>query len=298
MTRAHRYADYAGRIERALIELERGASTGDIPKLARLASVAALSEFHFHRVFRIMTGETVGEAVARVRIGGSLPALATAEGIRAAVERSGYASTQAYARALKALTGATATQLRADAALRESVAEEVRRPAFAQDAGYGEAPPPMAVEIVSFAPVRLYAWRNTGDYAELNLGYAQLFELLGEQISFEDVTGLWGIPHDDPRITPPAQCRFDCAVTTAAPLDPRGGIRMIEVPGAPCLRLRIPGDYDQVHTALDDLYRIAICEGLELSDHLPVNFYHADPEEVPTEELVADIFLMLAEGEG
>ena len=111
----------------------------------------------------------MGEAVARVRIGGSLPELATADGIRAAADRSGYATTQAYARALKALTGATATQLRADAALRESVIETMRHPAFAGENGRGEAPsPPLAVEIVTFDPVRLFAWRNVGDYAELD----------------------------------------------------------------------------------------------------------------------------------
>ena len=36
--------------------------------LDRLADVAALSRFHFHRVFRAMTGETVAATVRRIRM--------------------------------------------------------------------------------------------------------------------------------------------------------------------------------------------------------------------------------------
>lgn len=282
---------YAERIERAIAVLERDASEGEPPGVARLAEAAALSPFHFHRVFRLMTGETVGDAVARVRLGGSLPELAGPDGIRAAVDRSGYATTQAYARAVKGRTGATPSQLRADPALRNSAAEAMRRPA----GGGGGGAPPLTVEIVSFQPVRLLALRNVGDYAELNRGYIRLFELLAEQDAVEHVTGLWGIPHDDPRFVPPDKCRFDCAVSTDGAGVPEGEVRGLDIAGGTSLRLRIPGDYDRVHAALDTLYLFAIREDLPLADRLPVNYYHADPEEVPVEDLLADIHLFLEE---
>jgi AraC family transcriptional regulator len=40
---------------------------GDL-SLDALADVAALSRFHFHRVFHAMTGETAADAVRRVRM--------------------------------------------------------------------------------------------------------------------------------------------------------------------------------------------------------------------------------------
>ena len=62
-------ARYADRIERALQRLQQATVDGDVPGLPELAAAAALSEYHFHRVFRLMTGETVGATTTRVRLG-------------------------------------------------------------------------------------------------------------------------------------------------------------------------------------------------------------------------------------
>jgi len=104
---------YATRIERAIALLERSLATGEVPSLADLAAEAAMSEYHFHRIFRLMTGEAPGAAIIRARLAGSLPAL-SAQGISAATGQSGYATTQAYARALRATTGQTPSALGSD----------------------------------------------------------------------------------------------------------------------------------------------------------------------------------------
>ncbi|WFL78385.1 AraC family transcriptional regulator [Altererythrobacter arenosus] len=280
-------ADYTRRIERALARIETGAASGDWPGLAELAEAAAMSEFHFHRIYRLLTGETPQQTLSRARLGGSLPALQGSAGIMAATERSAYATSQSYARALKALTGATPSELRADRALFDEVVEGLMRPV--DDAHE------LTIEIAELSPLRLVATRAVGDYKDLNLGYYRLFDLLLEQIAPEQVTGLYGVPHDDPRHTPAQDCRFDCAVTTSAEVTLAGELTQIEVGGGPSLMLRIPGDYDKVHAALDHLYRVAIALELELAPVQPVNYYHHDPEEVPVEELVTDIHLMLAE---
>ena len=49
-------------IERALAHLQqRVQARAPLPDLAELAAVAHQSPFHFHRVYRAMTGETVDE---------------------------------------------------------------------------------------------------------------------------------------------------------------------------------------------------------------------------------------------
>lgn len=280
-------ANYVQRIERALATLEVGARTGDWPGLAQLAEAAAMSEFHFHRIYRLMTGETPQQTLARARIGGSLPELRGPDGIMGATGASAYASSQSYARALKSLTGATPSQLRADPELLAQVAEALMQPV---DGGKD-----MAIEITELAPLTLVARHTIGDYKALNLGYHALFEGVLAQIAPQQITGLYGVPHDDPRDIPPADCRFDCAITTAVSVEPSGELQMLERPGGPALRLRIPGDYDRVHAAIDHLYRLAIALDLELADSLPLNFYHADPETTPEEELLTDIHLMLQE---
>src|ERR1700692_1762426 len=58
--------DYRERIVRTLVFVQ--AHLGEDLDLERLASVAAFSRFHFHRIFRGLTGETVKEHVRRLRL--------------------------------------------------------------------------------------------------------------------------------------------------------------------------------------------------------------------------------------
>ena len=115
--RTENTVSYAHRIERAISLLEQNTLAGKLTSLHDLASAAALSPYHFHRVFRVMTGETVGAVVARVRLGGAMPGLDRT--ILEAVEKSGYATSQAFARAVKDRTGATPSALRNDPGLRK-----------------------------------------------------------------------------------------------------------------------------------------------------------------------------------
>ncbi len=280
-------ANYRERIGRALQAIEEGAERGDWPDLSTLAEAAAMSEFHFHRIYRLLTGETPQSTLTRARIGGSLPELKGAEGIMGATGASAYGSSQSYARAVKALTGATPSQLQSDPELFDAVVERVMQPAA--EAGT------IAIEITQLSPLKLVAAHAVGDYEDLNHGFDHLFELVMEQVAPDAITGLYGVPYDDPRDVPAEACRFDCAVSTAAPVEPRGELKSLELSGGHALRLRHEGNYDFIHNALDDLYRVVIALDLELADNNPLHFYHSDPEEVAEADLVADVHLMLKE---
>jgi AraC family transcriptional regulator len=64
---------YAEKIDRVLRFLEQGEI--DNVDLDSLAGVAALSPHHFHRIFRLMTGETAAETVQRLKLARSVPVL-------------------------------------------------------------------------------------------------------------------------------------------------------------------------------------------------------------------------------
>ena len=67
-------ARYADRIDRVLAHIETSGAPETLD-LEELAGIAALSSFHFHRVFRLMTGETLTETLRRVRLARTLPEL-------------------------------------------------------------------------------------------------------------------------------------------------------------------------------------------------------------------------------
>lgn len=284
-------AQHAQRIERALQRLQQVVANGEAPNLAELAAAAALSEYHFHRVFRCMTGETVGEATTRIRLGQAVQRLAGPDALRQATDASGYATPQSFARALKQQSGATPGELQAQPERRDAVRDALARP----ETGDADMAPPLRIEIASFEPLRLLAVRNVGDYRELNMGYGRVFEQVCAQLGPEAIQGIYGVPHDDPRIVEPGHCRFDCALDTSGLGQAQDGLQVLELAAGRYARLPHAGDYDAIHAAIDALYDWAVAHDRPIADRPLFIHYLDDPEQVPTEQLRAFAYLPLAE---
>ena len=71
--------------------------------LARLADIACLSPYHFHRIYRTMIGETLGQTLSRSRLHRASNALARASTPMSRIAReAGYGSAAAFSRAFRA----------------------------------------------------------------------------------------------------------------------------------------------------------------------------------------------------
>ena len=274
--------NYAHRIDRVLRHLET-LDADTQPEVNALADVAALSPFHFHRIYRLMTGETLGETLKRIRLVQAVPQLAGEAPITAVAGAAGYATPQAFARALKAETGFTASEIRISSAIRSQLDETLRRPAGGDQ--------PIAVEIVSTEPLQLVALRNVGAYAELNAAYHRLFSQVFAELPMDALRGLYGYKHDDPRFVAPTECRAEVAIDVGGRYCPSGNLHAIEVPGGRAYRLRHLGDYDAIQQTVDALYATAIEAGEDLADRPPLFHYLDDPEDVAEADLRCDIYL-------
>lgn len=282
--------DYSARIARAVALIETRAAGDEPPTLAELAEAAAMSPFHFHRVFRLMTGEALGAMVRRLRLARSLGALADGgQSITEASAGSGYATSQAYARAMRQATGASASEARSDPQTAERIAAALRR------GEGGEAP--LSVEVVSLEPFRVMALRRAGAYEKLDSGYGTLFEGVFAQRDPADLIAIWGVPLDDPFSLPQEELRFDCALELGgdafdSPANEAQGIHAIALGGFSALHLRHVGSFDAVHAAFDRLYRAVLASGsLELGAAPPLIRYIDQPEDAPEEELRSDLYL-------
>lgn len=79
------------------------------------AAAAAISKFHFHRVFRLLTGETCAGRALRLQLAAAAQALAQPDTrITEAALPTGHLSSQAFAKALKDELTVPAQALRAD----------------------------------------------------------------------------------------------------------------------------------------------------------------------------------------
>ena len=280
-------ANYAERIEKVVQHLSRAIPGGEIPRLAELARIANLSDYHFHRIFRLMTGETPIAMVRRLRLAAAAHSMTAESTVTEAAAAAGYSTSQSFARAFRSGVGNTASAARSGGYL-DSIKEQLRRPSQPGDV----APrPPITIEIVSLEPFAVTALRNVGDYAELNQGYARLVSLLPDPRA---ITGLFGIPYDDPEATPAAECRFDCCVTLADAPAGTNELRSLKIAGGRCAYLRQVGSYDQCWASLDRIYAHVIFElDEEIGDAPPFIHYLDDPDSKPAGELLAELHVPL-----
>jgi AraC family transcriptional regulator len=284
---------YAQRIDRVVERLQQAvAQGGEVPDLAELATVAHLSPFHFHRVWRALTGESVGGTVARLRLLRALHLLADPQAVVGEVaSAAGYATAQAFARAFRDATGASPSELRGQSERILATIARLEKPPRDEVATQAA----LQVEVVSVEPFEVVALRNRGAFADLDQAYGRLFVWAAEAGLVECIIGLHGVPLADHRDVPPADLEFDCSIRLSAIADPPSPLRLARLGGGDYARLRHVGSF----VALEGLVDRVLAEWLPISGYAlrdaPIHYnYHDDPEVVPEALLRTDIFVPVA----
>jgi len=288
---------YQRRIERVVALLERAiADGGELPDLARLAATANFSPFHFHRIYRALAGETIGQTVARLRLLRGLRLLSQRDPVTEAALAVGFETPQAFARAFRQSLGATPSELKREP---QRLAQEIERLAKPPQPDAGTQAP-LRVEVVSLEPFRLAALRNVGDVAELDQAFVRLFEWAGEHGLLDSMLGIYGVPHDDPRDVDPGAFAFDCALAFEAPVDdaiaadPHVGIAPLQLGGGRYARLRHVGAFDALYGLTDRLLAEWLPESGETLRDAPIHHHYLDdPEQVPEAMRRSDLYLPL-----
>lgn len=273
-------------IENAVAFLSGAIDGGETPTLERVAEAANLSKFHFHRMFRLVTGETFAQMATRLRLARGAVALdGTTGSVTEAAFAAGYGSSQAFAKAVKREVGQSASALAAEPDRLAKAIEVFSMPSP------GATGADLAVELVSLDPFTVIAKRTEAVYPELNSTYGELFETAG---SPEAVRAILGWPHGD---IDDVSLRFDCGLLLSQPPESlRDGTVNADVEGGAFLRLRHQGDYDGLGQALDVGYRYLLQQDRHREADRPCMFHYLDdPEEVAEADLRTDIYIPVAE---
>ncbi|UYB53379.1 AraC family transcriptional regulator [Xanthomonas sp. AM6] len=275
-------------IERALAHLQqRLQAHAAVPDLAELAAVAHQSPFHFHRVYRAMTGETVGRTVTRLRLLHALQLLAGTGSITEIALAVGYETPQALARSFRTTLGASPSRLRADPAALAARSQALARPPRQA----ADAPPaPLQVAVRALAPFEVVVLRRRGAFDALDAGFGRLFAWAQRAGVAERLQTLAGIPLSDHRDVPARAHVFECAMGFAATVSPPAPFALRTLGGGDYVVLRQVGSYAQLEAALDRVLADWLPgSGYALRD-VPLHYlYLDDPETVAEAALRADI---------
>ncbi len=276
----------ARRIDRVLAHLG-GALDGEL-SLDRLAEVASLSRFHFHRSYRALLGETVAETVRRLRLTRAAGALVQGRRPIAEIARSaGYGSVAAFTRAFAAAYG------QPPAAYRK--AGRLVPPA---DPAPADPARPYEVRLERQPPLTLLGLPHRGPYIELGAAFERLFAWAGARGLLRPDTRSVGLYWDDPAAVPARELRSAACISlpdTAATLAGPAGSERHALPGGRMAVARHQGPYGELEAAYDWLYRSWLpASGLEPADHPCFEIYLNDPRQVAPAALLTDVCLPLA----
>ncbi len=283
MTKPLTILDHSRRIERVVVHI--GEHLHDSLDLDRLAAVACFSPFHFHRIYRAMTGETAADTLRRLRLHHAAGELVQGQApITALARQAGYRSIAAFTRTFSTSYGIS--------------------PSAYRRAGRLVPPSPAAVEtetamydvsIRELQPVRLAALRHAGSYLEIGTTFERLFAwaigrgLMGPQ------TRAIGVYYDDPDGVAAKDLRSDAGLVIGPEVAVDGDLRIVEVPGGRHAVLHHRGPYAELNKAYRWLYRDWLPRsGEQCADRPIFEEYLNNPRTLPPEQWLTDICLPLA----
>ncbi len=214
-----------------------------------LASVALASPFHFHRLFRAVTGETVGSFVRRARLerAAYLMKASPSRTLTSIALETGFASSQEFSRTFRRVYGMAPSRWD-------------RRSRLASPAGRGAhraSPPSSAVaRLVDRGPIRLAFVRVHPAFhiPALEAGFAGLVESLERRGVAWRAGQVVGMSWDNYETTPMDRLHYDLGVEVPAEVGDDGpyGIRTLDAFTA--VEVECDGPLQTIAEAWDYLY--------------------------------------------
>lgn len=257
---------------------------GDL-SLDALAEVACMSRYHWHRVFRAMTGETLAEATRRIRLIRAANALIQTDApLPEIAERHGYPNLASFSRAFTTAHGVSPGAFRERGVevanqLRTHSGDDTMFPVIIED-----LPPSRAAGIL-----------HVGPYPEVGRAFQKLGSLIASRNLFAHARGMIAVYHDAPDSKPDSEYRAHAALITEEtfPTDIEE-LEYFDLVGGKHAIMQHKGPYATLGSAYEWLFGKWLPEsGEEPRDAPPVEVYVNDPRTVPANEIRTDIRLPL-----
>lgn len=251
--------DYVTRVNRAIDHVMRNLAEPLL--LEDVARAAAFSPFHFHRIFRSLTGETLASFVKRARLERAVHLLShrTGTSLTEIALACGFSSSSDFSRCFKEQYGVPPSVFDADAfrrPQREAMIEASIPPELrhrVRDLPDADNPDGFAVRLRELPARRVAYIRVTNGYAGGVLAATRRLVDWAESRGLAD--GRWlGYQWDDPEVVPREKCRYDAGVEVPAGAHGDGEITIAEFEPMQVAELHIAGTIDLELRALQWLY--------------------------------------------
>ena len=285
----HSRKEYFQRINRVVDYID--AHLDEEHSLEKLSRVAHFSPFHFHRIFRVLTGETINNYVKRIRLqkAGSMLISDYELPVSEISYLCGFNSTAVFCRAFKTHYGRSTGEFRTYWKEQESKNGQSERK---QDqSGPGSSTyfsdefmnlnrnfnMEKNIKVKEMPAMDLIYCRHVGPFDQIGGAYEKLFKWAGPRglLKFPETKTLT-VYHDDPKVVDIEKLRQSACITVDEDAKPEGEFGKMHLPGGKFAVGSFKVKPHQFGEAWDAVCRWLADSGYQPSDGYPYEYY---PEE-------------------
>ena len=275
------YNDYVQRINKVVAYINN--HLDETLDLKTLANEAALSDFHFHRIFKALKGEAIGGYITRLRLEATARLLRyTALTIEEIAFNIGYETPASLSKAFKKQYGISPTEYRTNKDT-YIMKKEIINPDLALK----------TPKIVTLEPKNLIYVALTGAYGSLDYGkaYEQLWAVIKAQKLFTKGIESICISYDDPKITEGSLQRSDVCLAIHKPASPQDEVSCKTLAGGKYAVFFYQGSYENLSQVYDTAVRWVIDHEYTLREEPFFEKYLNDARRTPKEKLKTEIYI-------
>ena len=275
------YNDYVQRINKVVTYINN--HLDETLDLKTLANEAALSDFHFHRIFKALKGEAIGGYITRLRLEATARLLRyTALTIEEIAFNIGYETPASLSKAFKKQYGISPTEYRTNKDT-YIMKKEIINPDLALK----------APKIVTLEPKNLIYVALTGAYGSLDYGkaYKQLWAVIKAQKLFTKGIESICISYDAPKITEGSLQRSDVCLAIHKSATPQEEVSCKTLAGGKYAVFFYQGSYENLSQVYDTAVRWVIDHEYTLREEPFFEKYLNDARRTPKEKLKTEIYI-------
>jgi AraC family transcriptional regulator len=312
---------YTSRINKVLDYIETHLS--EEIDLNELADVACFSRYHFHRIFKTATGETLQRFIQRLRLERAYSQLwlDPDKSITEIAFDMQFASSAAFARAFRENFGMSASMLRkklqagdSNLGKMDSNSDQLHRnwrQAYTITKNYNfnsieklnwrvemkeNSKMKADVKVVDLPEKTVAYLRHIGPYAGDSELFGNLFNKLltwaGPRNLLTESSKFMSIYHDNPEVTDPQKLRTSICLSVDADTEVSGEVGKMVVSGGKYAIARFELDASEYGEAWNLVYGGWLPNsGYQPTDDPPLEVYHNNPDEHPEGKHIFDIML-------
>jgi AraC family transcriptional regulator len=243
--------------------------------LDELCAVAGFSKYHFHRIFKSVMDENVGDYIRKVRLQSTISKFKTDKKITQIAMESGYETNASFSKAFKKRFKITPKE-------------------FSKKQKIGKGDKMLEPKIVEIEPIELLFVRKTGDYM---LSADAAWKTMVEYIMQNDLRGKvavrYGISHDNPYVIEEENLRYDACVEFYGDLpQSKGEVQKKVMAGGKYAVFMHEGAYELLGETFKNVGDWIVSNGISLRDEPQVQKYlNLDPTGIEEKDLRTEIYV-------